>query len=132
MLDLLLDIVIIVYCTFAFGIHGGELISNVNRQLRNFLCVLPFGLVFYLINWQLGLLCFLMSYGGVSLGFAGQLNYIRLALKGALTCPIGGFIVLPLIYFLSYKTKYTNMLAEYGSGTAYGIILALVYHAAQN
>ncbi len=121
-------LLLIPYCTLAFGIHGGEMYSGINRQLRNLACAIPFAIVAY-FTWDFpeAVVAFALAYGGVSLGFAGQVNIPRLILKGGLTCPIGGFIMLPLVYVLSYKTKYTNILAEYGTGTVYGTLLFFIH-----
>ena len=131
------SILLVVWTTLAFGLHGGELATGINRQVRNLLCAIPFGLTTYFCSSQhwgfpLAVAAFMLAYGGVSLGFAAdqsnplKLNYPRLVLKGLITCPVGGGIALPLVYFLSYKTRYTNILAEYGSGAAFGLILLLM------
>lgn len=77
-------------------------------------------------------MCFALAYGGTSLEFnsstvpMGQPTSLWLAAKGFITCPFGGFIALPLAYFIGYKTKWKNVLAEYLSGTFYGVILSML------
>lgn len=74
------------------------------------------------------LVFFIWAYLGANLGFdwfpnTGWKYYAGLVVKGFVTLPLGGFITLPLAYWIGYKTKYTNVLAEYLSGTLYGGIL---------
>ena len=119
----MLWMLLIPYCTLAFGIHGGELIQNVNRQLRNLLCAIPFGIVCgYVFGWHAGAVYFALAYGGTSLGFNEpvQAGSLWMAGKGFITCPFGGFITLPL----SYAVTKNNVISEYLSGTLYGLILA--------
>ena len=113
---------LIAYTAAVFGIHGGELIQNVNRQIRNLLCAIPFGIVCALcFGYHIGLTCFCMAYGGVSLGFDAW----PLWFKGTITCPFGGFITLPL----SYAVTKNNVISEYLSGALYGLILAGLLYA---
>ena len=117
----MLYVALVIYCTVVFGIHGGEGISGINRQARNALCALPFGLVAYFtFDYPQAVVAFALAYAGVSMGF----NRFTLWEKGAVTLfPIGA-LLLPAAYWIGYKTKYTNVLAEYLSGTFYGIFLA--------
>jgi hypothetical protein len=124
------SLLLIPYCTLAYGIHGGELLSSINRQVRNLICAVPFAVISWLSmhSVSLSLLAFLLSYLGTNLGFdwfptTGWKYYGGLTIKGLITCPLGGFITLPLAYYIGYRTKYKNVLAEYLSGTFYGGIL---------
>lgn len=119
---------IITYCTLAFGIHGGEGITGINRQVRNLLCAVPFGLVLLLaLGPAAGGVSFVLGYVGANVGFKdlpnGKPNYCWLPVKGLITFPAGGFLALPLAYRIGYATRWTNVLAEYLSGTLYGILL---------
>jgi hypothetical protein len=120
---------LIAYCTFVFGVHGGEGITGVNRQVRNLLCAIPFAAVSYSLhyNYALGIATFVTSYIGANMGFKdhadGSPNFLWLPVKGLVTFVIGGFIALPLAYWIGYKTRFKNVLAEYLSGTFYGLIL---------
>lgn len=120
-------IAITLYTTAAFGIHGGEGITGINRQVRNTLCALPFGVV----AWQMyhvdlfAIMAFALAYCGVSLGFDGT-SKSRLVLKGFITMPPFGAALLPLAYWIGYNTRWKNVLAEYLSGTFYGIALCLM------
>lgn len=132
MITILIYIALIVYCTIAFGIHGGEMLTGTNRQLRNMICAAPFGVVcFAAFGWLVGLTCLGLAYGGVSLTFdsatlpRSQPTTLWLIAKGMITCPFGGIVTLPIVYWLSYKTRWTNVLAEYASGAAYGLLLVL-------
>ena len=121
-------ILLISYCTAAFGLHGGEGITGINRQVRNTLCALPFGFVAFMVwhIWLMAFFSFALAYGGVSLGFDGT-SKARLVLKGLITLPPFGAVLLPLAYWIGYSTRWTNVLAEYLSGTFYGIALALIW-----
>ena len=128
----ILWLLLIPYCTLAFGIHGGEFITGINRQVRNLICAIPFGLVCctlpFSYSYALAFVSFSIAYLGSNLGFdwfpsTGWKYYFGLAIKGFITCPFGGFITLPIAYWIGYKTKYTNVLAEYLSGTLYGGVL---------
>ena len=119
---------LIAYTTAAFGIHGGEGITGINRQVRNTLCALPFAFTAFMV-WHLPLMAlfaFALAYGGVSLGFDGT-SRLRLVLKGLITMPPFGAVLLPMAYWIGYSTRWTNVLAEYLSGTFYGIALALIW-----
>ncbi len=115
-------IALIVYCTLVYGLHGGEGITGINRQVRNLLCAIPFGVVMGLCSgFPACLMFFAMAFLGVNLGF----DFWPLWFKGFVNYPFGGFIALPLVYWLAYKTRWTNVLAEYASGTVYGLLLVL-------
>lgn len=116
--------IIIVYCAITFGIHGGELVSGINRQVRNALCATPFAVVAY-FTWDYpeAVAAFTLAFVGVNMGFDNW----PLWFKGFITLPIGGFVTLPLAYWIGNKTKYTNVLAEYLSGTFYGLLLAMLW-----
>lgn len=127
--------IIIAYCTLAFGIHGGEGITGVNRQVRNLLCAIPFGIVmFFSFGTIAAAVSFLLGYIGSNVGFkdlpGGVPNYKWLPVKGLITFPAGGFITMPLAYKIGYATKWKNVFAEYFSGTLYGALLciALLVH----
>jgi hypothetical protein len=110
--------------------------SGVNRQLRNLLCALPFGLIGYLsfsppLAYLSALVAFALSYGGTSLGFdwfpaSGWRYYGGLAIKGLITCPLGGVVSLPFAYWVGGKTVSKNVFSEYFSGTLYGAILLFI------
>lgn len=123
---ILLYLALIVYCTIVYGIHGGEMDPNTNRQLRNLLCALPFGIVCAAVfGIPLGLVFFGLAYGGTSLGFDALTGYWGLAIKGFITYPLGGFATLPLTYFIGNRSPEKNVLSEYASGAAYGLLLVL-------
>ncbi len=115
---------IIIFSTFAFGLHGGEGITGINRQVRNTLCALPFGFVAFMVwhIWLMAFFSFALAYGGVSLGFDGT-SKARLVLKGLITLPPFGAVLLPL----AYAVTRTAAQAEYLSGILYGIALALMW-----
>lgn len=120
---LILDIALIVYTTAAFGIHGGEGITGLNRQFRNFLCALPFWLVGFACCGAYGAIAwYLLAFIGTNMGF----NRWPLWAKGFITLPAGGFLALPLAYWIGNKTRFTNVAAEYLSGTFYGILLVVI------
>ncbi len=121
------EIILVVYCTLAFGIHGGQFITGINRQLRNVMCALPFGIVAYgvsstLYDFPLAAVFFTLAYIGTSMGFTKY----PLWFKGLVTLPLGGFFSLPLAYWIGDRTKYTNVVSEYLSGTFYGVILSII------
>ncbi len=114
---------LIPFCTLAFGIHGGEFIQGINRQARNALCAAPFGLVaFFLWDYPEALIAFILAYIGANMGFDRH----PLWFKGFITMPPIGAALLPLAYWIGYKTKWTNVAAEYLSGTFYGIALFIL------
>lgn len=114
---------LIPYCTFAFGIHGGEGITGINRQVRNAICAFPFALVSY-FTWDYpeAVGAFALAYIGVNMGF----DRFPLWVKGAVTLFPFGALLLPLAYWIGYKTRWTNVLAEYLSGTFYGVALCII------
>lgn len=132
----LIWILLIPYCTIAYGIHGGEMYTGVNRQLRNLACALPFGVIGPLsfsppLAYLSALVAFSLSYGGTSLGFdwfpsSGWKYYGGLAIKGLITCPLGGVVSLPFAYCVGGKTVSKNVFSEYFSGFLYGLILFLI------
>ena len=122
MINLLNGLLLIVYCTAAFGIHGGELVTGINRQVRNLLCAIPFGLVMWHIGHHpfIGILYFAMAYVGVNMGF----DRWPLGIKGLVTFPPLGAAILPFAY--SIKTRWTNIFSEYFSGFLYGVALCVI------
>jgi len=119
-------ILLVPYCAAAFGIHGGELVTGVNRQLRNLICALPFGLVSWFVFSHLplelrsSLVLFFgaAAYLGANMGFDNH----PLWLKGLVTFPPLGAILLPLAY--SMETTASNQ--EYLSGFFYGVALCFI------
>lgn len=113
-------LLLIPYTTLAYGIHGGELIQNINRQVRNLICALPFTVV----GWYLfgpygaaaGLLC---GYFGSNLGFDNH----PLWLKGFINLPPFGALLLPAAYADKNLPAAT---CEYISGFLYGTALAVI------
>ena len=116
-------LLLIPYTGLAFGIHGGEFISGINRQARNALCAIPFGLVAYVtFDYPEAVLAFAFAYGGASLGFDNW----PLWLKGLITLPPFGAALLPLAYYIGDRTRWKNVFSEYFSGALYGITLAAI------
>lgn len=115
-------LLLIPYCTLTFGIHGGEGVSGIDRQVRNLICALPFALVGWLssLGWEYGLGLFILSYIGVNMGF----DKWPLWFKGLITFPPLGAVILPIAY--SINTKWKNVFQEYFSGTLFGVALYLV------
>lgn len=151
-------ILILTYCTAAFGLHGGQLATGVNRQARNAICALPFALVGY-ATWGIpaGAVWFILSFVGSNIGHENfwsmgewestnrpdnALDWIvkklgfkfntlsydtaGMALKGFITCPPGGFVTLPLAYYVGMRTKWNNVFCEFASGFLYGVVLCVV------
>lgn len=116
-------LLLIPYCAIAYGIHGGEAISGINRQVRNLICALPFLIVSWVLfsglpSWQqysLSILFGAMAYLGTNLGFDNH----RLWVKGLLTCFPLGALALPL----AYKIGKIAAQCEYLSGAFYGLVL---------
>lgn len=120
-------LLLIPYMALVFGLHGGELITGLNRQFRNLICALPFGVVAYLMasthyDYPIALISFLCAYFGTNMGFDSW----PLWLKGLITFPPLGAALLPLSYWLGNKTKWTNVASEYLSGALYGTALFLI------
>ncbi len=113
-------LLLIPYCTLAFGIHGGAFISGVNRQVRNVLCAIPFALVAYCTwNYPEAIVAFALVFCGANMGFDNH----PLWLKGLITLPPFGAGLLPLAYWIGDKTKWKNVASEYLSGFLYGVTL---------
>ena len=125
-------LLLIPYTGLAFGLHGGEFISGINRQARNALCAIPFGLVAYItFDYPEAVLAFAFAYIGANLGFdwfpaSGWKYYGGLAVKGLITLPPFGAALLPLAYYIGDRTRWKNVFSEYFSGTLYGITLAAI------
>jgi peptidoglycan/LPS O-acetylase OafA/YrhL len=122
-------LLLIPYTTAAFGIHGGEGITGVNRQVRNLICALPFALVAFvtveaLLPYPyahlLVVVAFVLAYVGANMGF----DEWPLWFKGFVTLPPLGAALLPLAYAIN--TKWKNVFQEYFSGTLYGAALAAI------
>lgn len=121
----MLALLLVVYTTLAFGIHGGQFITGINRQVRNVLCAIPFGLVAYLVtsthyDMPVAAFFFVCAYVGSNMGF----NDWPLGFKGFVTLPPIGTVLLPFAY--SIDTRWKNVFSEYFSGFLYGAFLALV------
>ena len=124
-------LLLIPYCTAAYAIHGGELITGVNRQVRNVLCAAPFGLVAWFVSsnhydYPIGLVAFGLAYWGANMGFDNH----RLWVKGMINLFPVGAVLLPFAYWLGSKTKNPPYWAEFISGAFYGIVLVGVVYAA--
>ncbi len=118
-------LLLIPYCTLAFGIHGGEFVQNINRQIRNLICAIPFALVGWLssLGWECGLGLFILSYIGVNMGF----DKWPLWFKGLITFPPLGAAILPIAYSINIKSaKGKNVFQEYFSGTLFGVSLCII------
>lgn len=125
MTHLMLALLLIVYTTLAFGIHGGQFVTGITHQIRNAICALPFGLVAYYImpttcDYPFAVLFFMCAYVGSGMGF----DRWPLDWKGFVTFPPFGAILLPFAY--SIDTKYKNVFQEYFSGFLYGVSLAAI------
>jgi len=124
-------LLLIPYTGLAYGIHGGEFVTGINRQVRNFLCAWPFALVAFLVAahyapvLQSGLISAFFgvaAFIGTDIGFDNW----SLWLKGLITFPPLGAGLLPLAYWIGYRAPSTNVLAEYLSGLFYGAALAVI------
>lgn len=116
-------IIYIPFCTLAFGIHGGQGITGINRQVRNLLCAIPFAVFAYSVSGiPLAIAAFILAYIGVSMGFTKY----PLWLKGLVTCLPFGAVLLPLAYYIGDRTPWKNVTSEYLSGTFYGLTLCLL------
>lgn len=119
-------VLLIPYTTVAFAVHGGEIVQNVNRQLRNLICALPFGLVaafcFSLASGSvcaaLSALFFTCAFIGSNMGFDNH----RLWVKGFITFPPLGALLLPI----AYAGDQTASASEAESGVLYGTVLAAI------
>lgn len=114
------------YTTLAFAIHGGEIVQNVNRQLRNALCALPFGIVAWYIfsthyDFPAGLFFFACAYIGSNMGFDSWL----LDFKGFITFPPFGAWLLPLAYHNHLPAAKQEALSGLFYGTALAVIAIL-------
>lgn len=113
-------LLLIPYTTLAYGIHGGELIQNINRQVRNLICAIPFGLVgYYIFGAYGGVPALVLSFIGTNMGFDNH----PLWLKGLVTFPPLGAGLLPASYADKNLTAAT---CEYISGFLYGTALAVL------
>lgn len=115
-------LLLIPYTTLAYGIHGGEFVQNINRQVRNLLCALPFmvvgGYLFGPYGASIGFLC---GFAGSNLGFDNH----RLWVKGFLNLPPFGALLLPFAYQVGKRFYNPPVFSEYFSGFLYGITLFL-------
>lgn len=127
----LLWLLLIPYLSEAYGIHGGEAAIGTPRIIRNLLCAWPFALVAFLIaghctphlveQSSISALFFVAAYLGTSMGFDNH----PLWFKGLVTLFPVGAALLPLAYWIGYRTPSKNVLAEYLSGLFYGAALAI-------
>lgn len=122
----MLNLLLIPYCTLAYGIHGGELVTGLNRQFRNLLCAVPFGAVPYTVlsthyDFPVALALFASAFIGTNEGFDNH----PLWLKGLINFPPLGIILLPLAYRLASKPARQ----EYLSGFLYGLALTGISYA---
>lgn len=116
-------IALIVYCTLAFGIHGGQFITGINRQVRNLICAAPFAVIAYLAwDYQWAAAFFTLAFLGANVGFDNH----PLWLKGMITLFPFGAVLLPLAYWIGDKTPWKNVTSEYLSGAFYGLALCLL------
>lgn len=119
----MLMILSVIYCSLAFGIHGGQFITGINRQARNVLCAAPFAVFSYLAwDYQFAALFFTLAFLGANMGF----DHHPLWLKGFITLPPFGAALLPLAYYIGDKTPLKNVVSEYLSGSFYGLTLCLL------
>lgn len=109
--------------SLAFGIHGGELITGINRQARNIFCAFPFAIFAY-FTWDYpeAIAAFTMAYIGANMGFDNH----PLWLKGLITMFPFGAALLPLAYWIGNKTPWKNVTSEYLSGFLYGLTLTIL------
>ena len=145
---------LIPYCAAAYALHGGQIATGVNRQVRNLICALPFGLVGFLtFGWPIALVLFIMAFIGSNIGHDNfwemgtepnsptnnwlaniieKLGVKRdstlwcvlgMGVKGFITDPFGGFITLPLAYYIGTRMKFNTSMAEWLTGIFYGMRL---------
>lgn len=138
-------LLLIPYTGLAYGIHGGEFVTGINRQVRNLLCAAPFALVAWIVanslptgslpahfEFAFAFVFFALAYEGVNMGFASatlpgaQPTALHLAWKGFVNLMPLGAVLLPLAYWIGYRTTSKNVLAEYLSGVFYGAALAAI------
>jgi len=122
-------LLLIPYCAAAYAIHGGELATGINRQVRNVLCAIPFAAVAYMaahgmvstniyIDSGCAFTAFWLAFAGTNMGFDNH----PLWLKGLITFPPLGAALLPLAYA---NKSWTASTCEYLSGALYGTALFL-------
>lgn len=137
------------YLALASRFHGGGFFSS-PRIFRSVMFSVPFSIIG---NHWVSLFSFTLAYIGVNIGHEnfwlmgtgaptptkswlssllikggfkyGTLGFeiIGMSIKGLITCPIGGFVVLPLAYYIGQRTRWHSVAAEYLSGFFYGLIL---------
>ncbi len=145
-----------IYLLLAGGLHGGQMISGVNRLVRNAIFALPYLVIsplafltaFWGINsshhcfWRMGTKpndpesnwqTFIISRMGIkrdSLAWC----WTGMALKGFLIsigtlhpfAVLGHMILMPLAYHIGMRTKRENVTAEFLSGALLGANLGLL------
>lgn len=117
-------LLLIPYCTAVYGIHGGEGITGINRQVRNILCAAPFALALNGLFPLSAEIAFVLSYLGTNMGFTTH----PLWFKGYTTFPPLGAALLPFAYWVGSKTKGNPAaFSEYFSGFLYGVTLFSIH-----
>ncbi len=150
-------LLIIPYTAAALALHGGQIITGVNRLLRNAACGLPFAAAFAHLSHWAALGAFFLAFWGVDIGhenfwlmgtgvsqprvsswvsaiiefFGFKFNTIPydvagMSIKGAITCPIMGFVALPAAYYVGDRMPFNTSMSEWLSGVFYGVILFFV------
>ena len=148
---------LIPYCAAAYALHGGQIASGLNRQMRNLICAAPFGLVGVLaFGWPIGIVLLILAFVGTNIGHnnfwemgtesndpvnnwlanvVAALGIERnsmlwcitgMTIKGLITFPLGGFITLPLSYYIGDRTKFNTSMSEWLTGISYGMILSAI------